>query len=151
MGRADDIETEVHIITPEQFGGYWPKIVECLDARPELWNRNLTKESIWQGVMCGAMQMWAVGDKNTILTCFLSQIVNSPAERYLEIFWAYGQGLLERMPFAVRVVDKFAASLDCRRIDVVVAREGWKKFAPPFGAEFVCATYSRPVQIETRH
>lgn len=151
MDATDALEAEIHLLTPEQFSGYWPKISECLDARPELWNRSLTKESIWQSVMNGMVQMWAVGDKDAILTCFMSQVVCSPAENYLEIFWAYGHGLLERLPFVAEVVDKFAANCQCSRIDVVVAREGWKKIARPFGAEFVCATYSRPVRLTTRH
>jgi hypothetical protein len=57
----------------------------------------------------------------------------------------YGTGLTEVMYLLDDTIDKFAAILDCQRLEVT-GRKGLERLLAPLGAEYKFSTFSRPVR-----
>lgn len=138
------------MLNPEQIQYYWPKIQDALDAEPELWQHSFTKDSLLARSLAGKIQVWAVSSDDLIHLCFMTQVYTMPANNFLQIFWMYGEGLKSTLPMIDVIMDKFAIANNCQMIEVV-GRKGFERILKPFGAEFMCSTYSRPVRLVRGH
>lgn len=139
----------VYILDEVQVRHYWPEIERCLDAKPELWNAALTKEEIHRCVSNGAMQLWAVCDKEAINVAFMTQILESPAVRYLQIWWMYGKGLIPALPCLDLAIDDYMREVGCVRLEVV-GRKGFERILRPLGFKYEHSTFSRPLKERQR-
>lgn len=142
--------TEVYLLSKPQLDHYRDKIDACLDAEPELWNRRFaSKEDVWHNVLTDYVQMWAICDANCIYCVLMTEIVSHP-KRYLRLFWAYGERLVESFPCVDLVIERFAHGMECEEL-VIEGRRGWEKVIKASGGEFVCSTYRRPVRLTKGH
>jgi hypothetical protein len=142
---------QVAYLTPEMFDHYWPELEQILDFEPELWNKVFTKQNIRDRVHSTEIQAWVVFNGQVIRLVFFTQRYVSPnGIATLQLFWMYGTGLKEVIYLLDDVVDKFAAMLECQRLEVC-GRKGFERLLAPLGAEYQYTVYSRPVRAVKEH
>lgn len=155
-----EMEQEVELVreglriaymTPEMFDLYWPGIEQLLDQDPKLWNTMFTKQNIRDRVHGTEIQAWVVFNGQVIKLVFFTQRFVAPnGIATLQIFWMSGTGLKEVMPLLDDCIDRFAALMDCQRLEVV-GRKGFERLLAPLGAEYQCTILSRPVRNVKGH
>lgn len=154
MEQATEQEQEglrIAYMTPELFDVYWPGIEQLLDQDPKLWNSMFTKQNIIDRVHSTDIQAWVVFNGQVIKLVFFTQRFVAPnGIATLQLFWMRGIGLKEVMPLLDDAIDKFAAMLDCQRLEVV-GRKGFERLLAPLGAEYQCTILSRPVRTVKGH
>ena len=144
--QFEDQSLKVAYLTPEMFDHYWPELSQVLDQEPELWNKYYSKQNIWDRVHNKEIQVWVVFNGQLIRLVFFTQRYVAPnGIATLQIFWMYGTGLKEAMYMLDGVVDKFASTLDCTRLEVT-GRKGFERLLAPLGAEYQYSVFSRPVR-----
>jgi hypothetical protein len=142
---------EVAYLTPDLFEHYWEGIEELLDNDPTLWNAVFTKQNIRDRIKSMDIQAWAVFNGQVIRLVFLTQRLEAPnGIATLQIFWMWGIGLKEVLPLLDDTIDRFAARLDCQRLEVI-GRKGFERLLAPLGAEYQCTVLSRPVRTVKEH
>lgn len=149
--RSNDPGFRVAYMTPELFDLYWPQMQVVLDLEPELWNKVFTKEIIRSRVHDKQIQAWVVFNGEMIRLVFFTQRYVAPnGTATLQIFWLYGTGLKEVMHLLDDVIDHFAATADCQRLEIT-GRKGFERLLAPLGAEYQYSVYSRPVRTIVEH
>jgi hypothetical protein len=142
----DERGLNVMLLPPQLFDHYWPELEQLLDIQPELWNEGLTKQNILDQVHSTEIQVWVVFKGRVIRLVFFTRRYVAPnGVATLQIFWMYGTGLTEVMYLLDDTIDKFAAILDCQRLEVT-GRKGLERLLAPLGAEYKFSTFSRPVR-----
>lgn len=141
-------------ISIEKFGRakvthYWPQIEQALDATKELWYPAYSKDEILERLITEHMQAWAVAHGDVLTICFLTQIVNTRTSRLFQVFWMYGEGMIEALPLLDLALDDFAATFGCDTIEVV-GRKGFDRLLRPRGFEFHSAMFHRPVRAKRK-
>lgn len=136
------------VMTEPVFMHYWPKIEQLLDAEPELWNYDLTKEQLYEGILAGRFQAWAVQDSEWLKVVFLTRLYESDnGTMTLQLWWMWGVELAKFLPLLEGVLNKRANELNCSRIEIT-GRKGWGRFLAPLGVQHLYSVYGRPVRIE---
>lgn len=118
-------QSRVELLTNEKFDLYWPRIAQELNTVPHIWNERWTIESIQELTLEGRFQCWAAGNENEINSIMFSQISNYPATRVLQIFLAFGTGMLDSLDVLHAACERFAVFHGCEFIEVV-GRPGWE-------------------------
>lgn len=121
-------------LTREQAFELWGFISSCLDAEPGTWSRSFTKDELFNRIALGQIQVWAVYEDKTILALCMTQMINRPVGRLLQVFWAWGKGVLRLLPDIEAALDKFAIHQGCNRIQVV-GRPGWVRALKKLGGD----------------
>lgn len=147
-------EKSIQPIAIEKFGRekvvhYWPQIENALDATKELWYSAHSKDEILERLISTHMQAWSVAHGDVLTIAFLTQIVNTRTSRLFQVFWMYGEGMVEALPLLDLALDDFAAQFDCDTIEIV-GRKGFDRLLKPRGFEFHSATYHRPVRAQRK-
>jgi len=125
---------------------YWPKLEEALDKEPKLWDGAFTKETLREAIEEFRVQVWVLSEGEEIVLAFMTQSYLPPnGVRRLQVFWVFGQKLVEYLPLIDMVLDRFAAKLECGVIEGQ-GRRGFERLVRPLGYEFEYVTYSRPVR-----
>jgi len=136
----------VAYLTPELVDYYWPSIEQALDADPSLWDTMFTKQNIRDRIHSTEIQVWVVFNGSVISLVFFTQRYVAPnGIATLQIFWMFGTGLKDAVFALEGTIDKFAATLNCQRIEVV-GRPGFLRLLAPLGAQFQAMICSRPVR-----
>lgn len=149
--ERESVGLEVAYLTPDLFEHYWPGIEELLDNDPTLWNAVYTKQNIRARVQSMDIQVWVVFNGQVIRLVFFTQRLEAPnGIATMQIFWMWGTGLCEVMPLLDDTIDKFAAKLDCQRLEVI-GRKGFERLLAPLGAKYQCTVLSRPVRTVKEH
>jgi len=134
---------EMRRISPDEWTVHWPHTSESLDRIPQFWADYWTKEFINGAVLSGAWQAWGfgakVGDINVIV---LTQIVEFPANRFLQIPLAFGNHLDRCLPTIEATIERFAVEAKCD-ICEVIGREGWQKKLGPRFAKYAVVLKAR--------
>jgi hypothetical protein len=142
-----DMQTgwEMQLLPYSHIQHYWPHIEDMLKRVPQTWQDH-TLESLHDRALAGTMQVWGLGPKECIRVVVFTQVVNFPATRVLEVIWMAGEGgLLYGLDVADAVVEDFARTQHCSRIDLY-GREGWEKIAKSHGYRKLAVVLSRPVE-----
>lgn len=137
---------QVSYMLPEIVSYYWPEIERRLDEDPELWNKVYTKQNMFEKIHNGEIQVWVVFNGRIIRLMFFTQRYVAPnGIAALQIFWMYGVGVDDILYLLDDVVDRFAATADCQRLEIT-GRPGWGRKLKPLGAEYQFSVFSRPVR-----
>ena len=94
MGQTVVSPFLVELLSNEKFELYWPDIELKLDTVPHIWDCWWTKESIREQTLVGRFQCWTVGDANEVSGVVFSQIIHYPAASILQVFLAFGLGMV---------------------------------------------------------
>jgi hypothetical protein len=73
----------------------------------------------------GAMQMFVAELKGDICGVLVTQIVQYPCRRVLQLAFMAGVGINEMLPYA-NIFDRFARDMDADELEIV-GRVGWRK------------------------
>jgi hypothetical protein len=134
-----------------EFEHYWPGLQTELAAEPELWAGFFTPEQIFDNVLAGYIQCWAVADDGVIQLVFFTQRYRTPAgTQILQVFWLRGQKLQEFLPLLNGVLDQAAREWECSRLEII-GRKGFERLLRPLNAQHLCSIYGRPVQSVQCH
>lgn len=128
----DESGIRTGIMDPELLPVFWTRIEEMLDRIPHTWE-GFTKDSLYHGISQGHIQVWLSGSESQIKFVVFTKLVDMPAHRLLEVFWAAGVGMLDKSgPTLDAILDNFAFRNACEEI-VVVGRGGWEKILGNWG------------------
>jgi hypothetical protein len=97
-----------------------------MDLVPHIWAPWWTKEYLFEAVLVGRVQCWAVGPQERIQLIIFTQIAIYPAARILQSLFILGNGLDEGLPVLAATLKRFAELQDCAACEVT-GRKGWKK------------------------
>lgn len=117
---------EAHLLTTTQFDLYWPAISKDMDNIKGSWEIWWTKDALYQAVMSGWMNVWAIGSADAIHLVAFTQIINYPANRNLRVVLLLGNHLDEYYDMAEAVIEKFALDNGCVYIEAN-GRHGWRR------------------------
>lgn len=136
---------KVELLTTEKFAHYWPLIERQLDYVPQLWALWWTKDSLYEGVCSGALQCWGIGDETAISAVMFSKVSTYPANVVLQIFLAFGDGLIEAIDEIEAVLERYCA---IRGITVaeVTGRPGWENVLRKKGFGRSSSTMTRKLE-----
>jgi hypothetical protein len=125
-------ERESRRVQPEEWEVHWPHISESLDRIPQHWSDYWTKESIFEQVMRGEWQAWGFGTEPDLLNVIvLTQLIDYPAGRVLQIVLAFGNHVEECLPVMEAVLERFAIVAGARWCEIC-GRTGWERKLPRF-------------------
>ncbi len=125
--RAVERTSETRRISPEEWSIQWPNISESLDRIPQYWADYWTKEYINWCVVTGTWQAWGFGTESLQLNVIvLTNVVDFPANRFLQIPLAFGNHLEEMLPLIEATLERFAVEAECD-ICELVGRFGWER------------------------
>jgi len=143
---------EIFLLSDVQFDHYWPDIEKLLDLDPSLWERFNTKESIYERIMDGQYQVWAVcNEGGAITTVFFSEVTQYDDRRDLHLWWSYGVGALHAPECVDAAVETFARHHGCEAL-VITGRKGWERALRPLGWRFDSIVLRKPVDpVERRN
>jgi hypothetical protein len=119
------------LLTPEQFQFYWPAIRKELDTVKHLWEIWNTKESIYEGVVNGSTQCWAIGSHETVYLVAFTTMMYYPANKIFKILLLCGNNMEPHLETIDATFEKFAMDNGCKYIEFR-GREGWKKKRPAY-------------------
>jgi len=117
---------EAHMLTMGQFEHYWPAIVPQLEAVREMWDIWWTREALYDAVVGGLINAWAIGSPTAIHLVAFTQIINYPANRNLKVVLIVGNSLEEYYDVAEATIEKFAMDNGCVYIEAS-GRLGWQR------------------------
>jgi len=117
---------EAHLLTTTQFEHYWPAISQDMDKVRHVWEIWWTKEALYETVMGGYINVWAVGSREKIHLILFTQIVHYPANAILKVVLLVGNSLEEYYDIAEATIEKFALDRGCKFMETC-AREGFRK------------------------
>lgn len=138
------VESEVRRILPEEWGHHWPQVSEALDRIAPFWSDYWTKDWIREAVMSGIWYAWGFGKTPGELNIIvLTQIIDFPANRILQVLLAFGNNLDKLLPTMEAALEKFAALSNCRYVEIV-GRPGWERKLPRFRRHAVLMRTSVP-------
>jgi hypothetical protein len=122
----------VELLSNEKFEHYWPYIEGQLDRVPHIWSYWWTKESIKEFTLMGRFQCWTVGDKDEVVGVVFSQIIHYPAASILQVFLAFGLGMVETVGVIDATLSRFGAANGCDWAEIT-GRPGWEPRLREFG------------------
>ena len=133
------------ISTPQHLEQYWPLIEAELDTVPHIWRNRWSKDELLAGVLSSHYQLWAAGPTDCYRMVLFTQIAMCTQGNILQIFLAFGNGFEELFPILEATLTRYAALMECKRIEVI-GRAGFEKWLKPFGFEKIAMVFSRDVQ-----
>lgn len=140
-------EWEAKLLPTNHVDHYWEHILSMLDKVPHTWEE-WTKESLYERVIDGHIQVWGLGTTKAHHAFMFTQIAAYPNKRILEVVWFCGEGALENgLDILDAMGERFAQIQQCDRIDIL-GRPGWKPHALAHGFHLASVRYSRNVSKE---
>lgn len=131
-GATDERGVRTGLMPVELLGNFWPSIEQMLDKVPHTWD-SLTKGGIFADIAEQRSQVWLVADGELIKFVCFTRIAVHQAYTILEVFWAAGEGMLDKAgPTLDAALEQFARSHKCREI-MVIGRGGWEKLLQSWG------------------
>lgn len=127
------------LISNEWWEHHWREISKELDAVRHIWEDYYTKEFITVQVMSKAWQAWGFGEKGQIRLILLTQVVDFPANRFLQVIMALGNSLDQCLSVAEATLQRFAETMDCQMCEVA-GRGAWERKLPGFHRRGVILT-----------
>jgi hypothetical protein len=141
-------EGEIHLLTRDDVEFHWPEVSRALDEHPEQWNSFYTKESFFERLVDGRMQMWAVRPSATggnFTLMMFTQVMPTDVGAMLNVPWIYGVGATRALNLMALALIRFARETGCRKI-FMEGRDGWQKYLHHVGAQRVGVTYTLDVK-----
>lgn len=132
MGQTVVSPYIVELLSNEKFELYWPDIEQKLDTIPHVWASWWTKESIQELTLNGRFQCWTVGDANEVSGVVFSQIIHYPAASILQVFLAFGLGMVDTIGVIDATLSRFGSANGCQFAEVM-GRPGWEPKLREFG------------------
>lgn len=132
MGQTVVSPYLVELLDAEKFQIYWPDIEKKLDTVQHIWSSWWTKESIHELTIDGRFQCWTVGDKDEVIGVVFSQIIHYPASSILQVFLAFGLGMVDTVGAIDATLSRFGAANGCDWAEVT-GRPGWESKLREFG------------------
>jgi hypothetical protein len=108
------------LLQPGDLPSVWIELLSRLEADEDYF-KLYTKEWTFEWLMNGKLQLWKVHDAFVI-----TQIIDFPATRVLQIIFASGKGLARDIPMCWEIFQRFAVTQNCRHI-MLFGREGWAR------------------------
>lgn len=149
LGSSSEVAvSECHMLDRAEIEHYWSQVALALDAEPELWQFSFTKDDILAGLFAGTLQLWSVSTKEIIHLLFMTQCYTTVAGiNVAQVWWCYGEGLADKMPLIDLVLDSFAATRGCARVEGQ-GRDGFGKLVKNLGYRKDYSVWSRPVRAQ---
>lgn len=127
------IECQLKRITPEQCIHQWDDIERVLNKGRWAWENRFTIEVIRQGIINQAFQLWTIYEDDDSYIFFLSQVIQYPKVKCLQVFWALGQNVGDKLDTIVTAMEELARKNDCGAMEIEIGRPGWAKLMAPWG------------------
>lgn len=135
---------QVFLLDSTQVEYYWEEIVRGLEKSPGFYDY-FTPEWAYERAIMGQLQVWALSD-GKIRAIVLTQVLEYPRKKVLEILAAYGVGLLPFMNEMQTTFEKFATIMGCTTFSTS-ARPGLARLLKKnFAAEEICHVLRREVR-----
>jgi hypothetical protein len=122
--KAKKSPMSMALFTIDEVCDFWPELEDMLDRVPHTWRR-WTKESIYDAVVEGRMQVWGIGPDNLATLIIITMVTVFPSMRVLTLFWTAGE-MTEEMPALVEeAFVAYARIQGCSEAEVL-GRVGWE-------------------------
>lgn len=136
---------ELFLLNRAEIQRYWGQIERALDEQPELWNGAWTKDDLLANAIAGNVQVWALSVDNVLTLVLMTQFYSTFTTKYLQVFWAFGENLIETASLLDGAFDYFAAQHGASKFEVV-GRKGFERVLRPLGFSPTCVTFMRDVR-----
>ena len=133
------------LLSEDKFILYWPKISRELDKVPHIWQDWWTKDSIYRFTTEGRFQCWAVGTEEVVLGVLFSQVTAYPKQTVLQVFMAFGEGMLDMVDALEATFHRYAVIRRCTRVEIT-GRPGWESELRKKGFRRTSTTIARAIQ-----
>lgn len=122
-------------------------VLPAMQKYPELWNRGMDLDSLRALLDSGSLTLWVVLEGEILAMAFMTQVVNYPTLKTLEVVWGVGRGMDEWLPLLLSALENFAARGGLDAVDIC-GRKGWERPLAPFGYEYMSSRYIKKVRSE---
>lgn len=136
--------------SPLEVQRYWPELEQRLQAEPELWSDSFSVDSLLTRALTGRLQIWIVERAQKVDLMLMTQVYSTDVRGILQVFWAHGEDLKERLPLLLSTAEDFAATQGCDKIEVQ-CRKGFVRLLAPFGWKMNFVTVEKAVRPTTRN
>lgn len=110
---------------------HWPAIEQWVGSALEHGGVTLYPNDIYQGLVTRNMKLWLAFEKDQLMACCVTQIVNYQRMRCLNILVVGGHDLENWMHFYHRI-EEYARTLDCDAVEFG-GRGGWSRKMTVYG------------------
>lgn len=117
--RPKPTSKDMCLLTFAQVQQHWPELERRLRESPDFL-KYYTLEWLFEQVVKNHIQVWTIGTDLMVLT----QILEMPARKVLQIIWAKGSDLDHYLPLVWEVFHQFARIAGCETL-MLFGREGW--------------------------
>lgn len=119
-----DTEHQLLLVAPSQLPLVWDHATLLLLRGREHWEKFATLESIYEDLSSGRRQLWMVNSEDEFLMALLSEIVDYPTTKVLNILWVGGSGLEIVLYLFLDFIELWGVRQGAGRCQVF-GRKGW--------------------------
>lgn len=128
---------------------YWPHIEQMLNEVPHTWE-DYTLEYIYDKIMSGNMQVWAVGTPDRVEMVLFTQVAYFPRKKSVQLVWIAGTGIDKYIDVIDTAITEFAYKVEADGIDILDGRGGWERKLKSIGFRPTQVILSRPLDKKKR-
>lgn len=110
----------------EDLAEHREKILSYMQSFPEDANDKYTFEDALNEGLEGNVIFWAVCEDTDIRGIAVTQVMEHPRAKELQIIICIGRGYKDWYNFAINILEDYAKSINCKKISAM-ARLGWER------------------------
>lgn len=136
LGTQQIVESpklEVVLLGETHINYYRRDIYKQLDRIPHTWEEYYSKEDIFNMLLTGELQLWAVGTKTAYVLFVMTQVVVFPKTKILNVLLAFGSLYPGALDLLFATFGRFCAIKNIDKIDIHDGRGGWGRVLRRFG------------------
>lgn len=145
--RGDVIE----FLTPERFSALWPAIEILLENEPEPLEGFDTIANVFESVMCGRYQAWAIGAPFRVELVMFTTMFDTPVGRKLVISGLWGKNLRKHLPVLAMQLRRYADEFECAIAQVIVLRPAMVRLMERAGFQMSGMMMQMDIERERAH
>ena len=138
------------LVPPDLLDHVWPHVQPLLMEGKKYWEEWATIESIYKGIAEGRMQLWLMNDDEEFMLAMLSEILESPVRKTLQITWLGGQDLGKAQELFLDYVELWASREGVSRVSLH-GRKGLVRKLSPHGYELKRYVISKDISGIREH
>lgn len=144
-------QSAIEKLSTDRFESHWGELRKELEKVPDTWNRWWSLDALYECVMNGAVQVWAIGTLSHIdLIVFTRVLITPNATKVLQVFLAIGQKLDTHLPWLFATFTRLARVEGCHRAEVY-GRPGWLRKLKPLGMKLATVVMEIEISTERLH
>ena len=117
LSSESDRDIVLSLIPPDKVKVFWPRVEARIEAALETSAGRFSASDILREIERGTQSLWVIAEGATVLAGFTSKVYQVPKGRVCSVEWLGGDGMDEWLDGLVSVMEQYARTCGCSRIE----------------------------------